>query len=237
MSTQNEPDDVVIVGAGPARMCTALYTGRARGKTALLERGIPGGELLSTEYLDDVVGWPMILGRDLTKAFIDHALQFGAELHTDETESVTKRADGMFETKCASGRVFESPTVVVTAGGTPVKLGVPGELEYAGRGVSYCATCDANFFVGETICVVGGGDLSGLVNSLYGWMLYESEFGSIRKRSPNRVPRPRRWLKRGAAAGGSLPGVAGKLRGRADTDIAHFATRPRLTPFHPFCNV
>jgi len=158
MSTTNEQYDVVIAGAGPAGMCAALYTGRARLKTALLERGTPGGELLNTEHLDDVIGWPMILGRDLAKAFIDHALQFGAELHTDEIETVTKRDDGMFETKCASGRVFESPAVIVTAGGTPLKLGVPGELEYAGRGVSYCATCDANFFIGETICVVGGGD-------------------------------------------------------------------------------
>lgn len=158
MSSSNAQYDVVIVGAGPAGMCAALYTGRARLKTALLERGLPGGELLNTEHLDDVIGWPMILGRDLAKAFIDHSLQFGAELHQEETETVTRRADGIFETKCASGAVYESPAVIVTAGGTPIKLGVPGELEYAGRGVSYCATCDANFFVNETICVVGGGD-------------------------------------------------------------------------------
>ena len=69
-----------------------------------------------------------------------------------------KRADGTFETRTESGDVYESPAVIVTAGGTPVKLGIPGELEYAGKGVSYCAICDGAFFRNQTIAVVGGGD-------------------------------------------------------------------------------
>lgn len=151
--------DVVIVGAGPAGMTAALYTGRSMLRTVVLERGIPGGELLNTEYLDDVIGFPKILGRELAQKFADHAKEFGAEfVEGAGVETVRQLADGSFETVTASGDVYRSPAVIVTAGGTPVKLGIPGELDYAGRGVSYCAVCDGNFFKGQTIAVVGGGD-------------------------------------------------------------------------------
>lgn len=151
--------DVVIVGAGPAGMTAALYAGRALLKTAVIERGEPGGELLNTEYLDDVIGFPKILGRDLAERFANHARQFGAEFHEFTTITrVRKLPDGSFSTETDTGDVFRSPAVIVTAGGTPIKLGIPGELEYAGKGVSYCAICDANFFIGQTIAVVGGGD-------------------------------------------------------------------------------
>ena len=151
--------DVVIVGGGPAGMTAALYTGRAMLKTVLLERGEPGGELLNTEYLDDVIGFPKILGRDLAEKFAEHAQRFGADFQTFvNVQSIRKLDDGSFETRVDSGDVYRSPVVIATAGGTPLKLGVPGELEYAGRGVSYCAICDANFFKGHTIAVVGGGD-------------------------------------------------------------------------------
>ena len=151
--------DVVIIGAGPAGMTAALYAGRALLRTAVIERGEPGGELLNTEYLDDVIGFPKILGRDLAERFAEHAKQFGAEFHQFVTVTrVRKMPDGSFQTDTDAGDVYRSPTVIVTAGGTPVKLGIPGELEYAGKGVSYCAICDANFFIGQRIVVVGGGD-------------------------------------------------------------------------------
>lgn len=151
--------DVVIIGAGPAGMTAALYAGRALLKTAVIERGEPGGELLNTEYLDDVIGFPKILGRDLAERFASHAKQFGSEFHEFTTVScVRKMPDGSFSTETDTGDVFRSPSVIVTAGGTPIKLGIPGELEYAGKGVSYCAICDANFFIGQNIAVVGGGD-------------------------------------------------------------------------------
>ena len=139
--------DVVIVGAGPAGMTAALYTGRAMLRTAVLERGFPGGELLNTEYLDDVIGFPKILGHELAEKFAEHAKQFGAEFfETTSVTSVTKMPDGYFHTETDTGEIFRSPAAIVTAGGTPIKLGIPGELEYAGRGVSYCAICDAAFF-------------------------------------------------------------------------------------------
>ena len=150
--------DVVIVGAGPAGMCAALYTGRSMLKTAVLERGIPGGELLNTEKLDDWIGEKSILGWELAKKFEEHARVFGAEFVTANVTRVTRRDDGMFDTVTDSDDVYRSPAVIVTAGGTPVKLGIPGEMEFAGKGVSYCAICDGAFFKQQVIVVVGGGD-------------------------------------------------------------------------------
>ena len=150
--------DVVIVGAGPAGMCAALYTGRSMLKTVVLERGMPGGELLNTEKLDDWIGEKSILGWELARKFEEHSREFGAQYVTATVTCVKRRADGTFETHTDSGDIYTSPAVIVTAGGTPVKLGIPGELEYAGKGVSYCAICDGAFFKGHTIAVVGGGD-------------------------------------------------------------------------------
>jgi thioredoxin reductase (NADPH) len=151
--------DVVIVGAGPAGMCAGMYAGRSMLKTVVLERGFPGGELLNTELIEDYPGFETILGHELAQKFADHAAKFGAEFRNGVgVDCVQKRADGMFETRSESGDVYLSKAVIVTAGGTPVKLGIPGELQYAGKGVSYCAICDGAFFRGHTIAVVGGGD-------------------------------------------------------------------------------
>ena len=150
--------EVVIVGAGPAGMCAALYTGRSMLRTAVLERGIPGGELLNTEKLDDWIGEKSILGWELARKFEEHARLFGAEFITANVTSVRIGEDGTFETTTDTGEVYASPAVIVTAGGTPIKLGIPGEQEYAGKGVSYCAICDGAFFREQRIAVVGGGD-------------------------------------------------------------------------------
>jgi thioredoxin reductase (NADPH) len=156
---QTHEYDVVIVGAGPAGLCAGMYAGRGMLKTVILERGGPGGELLNTELIEDYPGFESILGYELAQKFADHATKFGAELSTGVVvASVKKRDDGLFDTTTEAGDVYRSPTVIVTAGGTPVKLGIPGELEYAGKGVSYCAVCDGAFFRGHTIAVVGGGD-------------------------------------------------------------------------------
>ena len=150
--------DIIIVGAGPAGMCAALYAGRSMLKTLLIERGAPGGELLNTELIEDYIGFASIKGRELAQKMADHALTFGAEMMTDTVASVEKRPDGWFSVTTEGGESLEAPTVILTAGGTPTKLGIPGEAEYAGRGVSYCAVCDGHFFRGETLAVVGGGD-------------------------------------------------------------------------------
>lgn len=157
MATHNY--DVVIIGAGPAGMCAGMYTGRAMLKSVVLERGFPGGELLNTEIIEDYPGFEHVLGHELAQKFADHAAKFGAEFRNGVVvENVRKREDGIFETRTEAGDLYLSPVVIITAGGTPVKLGVPGELEYAGKGVSYCAICDGAFFREQTIAVVGGGD-------------------------------------------------------------------------------
>lgn len=125
----------------------------------VLERGFPGGELLNTEVIEDYPGFEHILGSDLAQKFHDHAAKFGAAFKTGVSViTLRKRADGMFETLTENGDTYLSPTAIITAGGTPVKLGIPGEAEYAGKGVSYCAICDGAFFRKQTIAVVGGGD-------------------------------------------------------------------------------
>jgi thioredoxin reductase (NADPH) len=153
-----EEFDTIIVGAGPAGLCAALYAGRGLLKAVLLERGVPGGEMLNTEWIDDYPGFEHVLGRELAKKMTDHAMKFGADIRQENVESIARRDDGVFEVATTSGTTYEAPTVILTAGGTPAKLGVPGEAEYAGRGVSYCAVCDGAFFKGETLAVVGGGD-------------------------------------------------------------------------------
>src|SRR6195952_2961105 len=140
-------------------MCAGMYAGRSMLKSVVLERGFPGGELLNTELIEDYPGFETILGHELAQKLADHAAKFGAEFQNGVVvEGVRKDADGMFRTRTESGDVYRSPAVIVTAGGTPIKLGVPGELEYAGKGVSYCAICDGAFFRTQTIAVVGGGD-------------------------------------------------------------------------------
>jgi thioredoxin reductase (NADPH) len=151
--------DVLIIGGGPAGMCAALYAGRSMLRAALLERGAPGGELLNTELIDDYIGFESVQGWELAQKFEQHARKFGAEFHLGKNvESVKRREDGKFDVTTDAGEVYTAPAVIVTAGGTPVKLNVPGEVEYAGKGVSYCAICDGAFFRGHTIAVIGGGD-------------------------------------------------------------------------------
>ena len=150
--------DVIIVGAGPAGMCAGLYAGRGMLNAVIVERGMPGGELLNTELIEDYIGFESILGRDLAQKMADHAKKFGAEIITDTVWTIEKQPNGEFEVNTEFGKTLRAPAVILTAGGTPVKLDVPGEVEYAGKGVSYCAVCDGAFFKGETIAVVGGGD-------------------------------------------------------------------------------
>lgn len=150
--------DVIIVGAGPAGLCAAMYAGRGMLKALTIERGAPGGELLNTDLVEDYIGFESIKGWDLAQKFTDHAKKFGAEIVTDTVESVRRAPDGWFDVTTARERHYRAPAVILTAGGTPVKLGVPGEREFAGKGVSYCAVCDGAFFKGEVLAVVGGGD-------------------------------------------------------------------------------
>ncbi|MGH7672069.1 MAG: NAD(P)/FAD-dependent oxidoreductase, partial [Gemmatimonadales bacterium] len=150
--------DVIIVGAGPAGLCAALYAGRGMLKALTIERGAPGGELLNTDVIEDYIGFESIKGWELAQKMTAHAKKFGAKILTDTVERVRKTEDGWFDVATARGESYRARAVILTAGGTPVKLGIPGEQEYAGKGVSYCAVCDGAFFKGERLAVVGGGD-------------------------------------------------------------------------------
>jgi thioredoxin reductase (NADPH) len=150
--------DTIIVGGGPAGLCAGMYAGRGLLKSLILESRVPGGELLNTEKIEDYPGFESILGRELAERMTAHAKKFGAEIRQATVESIHRMTDGSFEVRTIEGDVYRSPTVILTAGGTPTKLGVPGEVEYAGFGVSYCAVCDGAFFRNHTIAVVGGGD-------------------------------------------------------------------------------
>ena len=150
--------DVIIVGGGPAGLCAALYGGRGMIDTLLIERGLPGGELLNTDLIEDYIGFESIKGPELARLMTKHAENFGANIVMDTVDLIEKQENGEFRVTTQLGKEYRAPAVILTAGGTPRKLDVPGEQEYAGRGVSYCAVCDGAFFKGETLAVVGGGD-------------------------------------------------------------------------------
>ena len=150
--------EIAIVGAGPAGLTAALYAGRALKRTVVLEAGIPGGELLNTETIEDYPGFASITGPELASKMTEHALSFGAELVPARVTAIGVEADSRKRIEVEEGEPYFARAVILTAGGQPRKLGIPGEQEYAGRGVSYCAVCDGAFFKGEHLAVVGGGD-------------------------------------------------------------------------------
>ncbi|ETT82024.1 thioredoxin-disulfide reductase [Viridibacillus sp. FSL R5-0477] len=148
--------DVVIIGAGPAGMTAAVYTSRANLSTLMLERGIPGGQMANTEEVENYPGFDSILGPELSTKMFDHAKKFGAEYAYGD---VTEIIDGEeYKTIKAGSKEFKTRAIIITTGAEYKKMGVPGEKELGGRGVSYCAVCDGAFFKNKNLVVVGGGD-------------------------------------------------------------------------------
>jgi thioredoxin reductase (NADPH) len=150
--------DVVIVGAGPAGMAAALYTGRARLKTLLLDRaGMGGGQLMNTELIEDYPAIKSITGSDMARAFEEQIREFDVEVSWGEVAGIEPRGNRRV-VKTDDGTEYVAKAVIVATGGMPRKLAVNGEVEFAGRGVSYCAICDGAFFKGQVLAVIGGGD-------------------------------------------------------------------------------
>src|SRR5919202_1712133 len=150
--------DVVIVGAGPAGMAAALYTGRAKLRTVIVDRmGAGGGQLLNTELIEDYPGFKSITGEGMARAFEEQIREFGVEIVWGEVVAIEPRGNRRV-VKTDDGTEYVAKAVIVTTGGLPRKLGVPGEETLASRGVSYCAICDGAFFKGQVLVVVGGGD-------------------------------------------------------------------------------
>ncbi len=150
--------DILIIGAGPAGMAAALYAGRSLLKPVVLERMSIGGLVLSTEWIDNYPGFPDGIGAsELTDRMRRQAERFGAEFVSDEALSLS-HVDTGFDVTTAEGILFHARSVIVATGAVPRALPVKEEAKYRGRGISYCATCDAAFFRGKTVAVVGGGD-------------------------------------------------------------------------------
>jgi thioredoxin reductase (NADPH) len=150
--------DVLIIGAGPAGLAAALYAGRSLLKPTVLERMSIGGLALSTEWIDNYPGFPDgINASELADRMHRQAERFGAEFVSDEALSLS-RGDTGFDVTTAEGTLFHARSVIVATGAVPRALPVKEEAKYRGRGISYCATCDAAFFRDKVVAVVGGGD-------------------------------------------------------------------------------
>ena len=149
--------DVVIIGAGPAGLAAAVYTGRARLNTLILEKGMPGGQILLTDFVENYPGFPEgVVPFQLMEDFRTHAEKFGAKIETDEVKKIQKQGE-LWQVFGVKGE-YPARAVIIATGSVYRKLGLPGEAKLTGRGVSYCATCDGAFFKDKEIAVVGGGD-------------------------------------------------------------------------------
>lgn len=148
--------DVAIIGSGPAGMTAAVYTARANLATIIIERGVPGGQMANTEEVENYPGYDSILGPDLANKMLDHAKKFGTEYAYGDVKEIVD--DNPYKIVKAGNKEYKTKTVIVATGNKPKLLGIPGEKEFAGRGVSFCAVCDGAFFKNKELVVVGGGD-------------------------------------------------------------------------------
>jgi thioredoxin reductase (NADPH) len=148
--------DVIIIGAGPAGMTAAVYASRANLATLMIERGIPGGQMANTEEVENYPGYESILGPELSNKMFEHAKKFGAEYAYGDIKEVIDGEE--YKTIKAGAKEYKTRAIIITTGAEYRKIGVKGENELGGRGVSYCAVCDGAFFKNKELVVVGGGD-------------------------------------------------------------------------------
>ncbi len=153
----NNVYDVIIVGGGPAGLTAGLYCKRAALRTILLEKGLIGGQIAISKEVENYPGLEEITGFDLAEKLIRHARHFDLEIDQQTVAMVTPGPD-IHIVKLADGKELRARALILALGGILRKLGIPGEAEYFGIGVSYCATCDGFFFRDKTVVVVGGGD-------------------------------------------------------------------------------
>ncbi len=167
--------DVIIIGSGPAGLSAAVYSKRANLNVLVVEKVYFGtGQIAESHQVDNYLGLLGMNGYDLGEKFRDHAVQLGVEFKNGEAERFEAFEDG-WKIQLKSGEVLETRTVIYAAGAIHRHLGIPGEQEYTGKGVSYCATCDGAFFRDKNVAVIGGGDtalddallLSDMCNKVY----------------------------------------------------------------------
>ena len=148
--------DVIVIGAGPGGLTAGLYASRANLSVLILDRGIYGGQMNNTAEVENYPGFKSILGPDLAEKMYQGATQVGAEYAYGSVEKV--EVNGDLKQVITDSETYEAPVVIIATGSQYRKLGVEGEAEYAGRGVSYCAVCDGAFFKDQPLAVIGGGD-------------------------------------------------------------------------------
>jgi thioredoxin reductase (NADPH) len=157
--------EVVIIGGGPAGLTAGLYTSRSRLNTLLIEIGLLGGQMTTTEVIENYPGFPQgINGDELSRLMEEQAKRFGLEVISQEVVEI--QLEGERKLVKTDGSTYLCEALIICTGNEYRKLGIPGEKEFAGKGVSYCATCDGTFFQDSQIVVVGGGD-SALTEALY----------------------------------------------------------------------
>lgn len=159
-----EKYDVIVIGAGPGGMTAALYASRANLSVLMIDRGIYGGQMNNTAEIENYPGFKSILGPDLAKKMYESSTNFGAKYAYGTVESVEDK--GNTKIVKTDQDSYETSSVIIGTGSQYRKLGVPGEEEYSGKGVSYCAVCDGAFFKNREVVVVGGGD-SAISEALY----------------------------------------------------------------------
>ena len=155
--TNKETYEVIIVGGGPAGLTAGLYSQRAALKTVLFEKGLTGGQIAISKNVENYPGLEEITGFDLAEKMLRHARNFGLQVVQEEVAEISRGPDHHY-VRLANGDIFQTLALILAVGGSVRKLGVPGEAEYLGSGVSYCATCDGFFFRDKTVIVIGGGD-------------------------------------------------------------------------------
>lgn len=147
--------DCIIIGSGPAGMSAALYLTRKKMKTILISDEV-GGQTGKSAEVENYLGFTKLSGSDLIEKFSEHIEAIGVETKTAEVKSISKKDSG-FEVK-TSDETFEAKSIIIASGKTPRKLGIPGEEDFLGKGISYCATCDGPLFKDKTVAVIGGGN-------------------------------------------------------------------------------
>lgn len=159
--------DVIIIGSGPAGLGAALYGRRAMLEVAVIEKaGFSGGQVVSTSDVDNYLGLQGINGFDMAMNFRGHVENFGAEFVDGEVLKIEKDKDDIFDVYLATDNIMRTRTIILAMGAEHSKLDIPGEKEYTGKGVSYCATCDGAFYKEKTVAVIGGGDVA-LEDAIY----------------------------------------------------------------------
>ena len=142
--------DVGIIGSGPAGLSAAIYAKRANLSAVVIEKEYEGtGQIAESGQVDNYPGFPGISGYDLGENFREHAVKLGVSFMEQEVTEIKKEASSDFELVFADGSQVEAKTVIYAAGATPRRANIPGEQEYAGKGVSYCAICDGSFYRGK----------------------------------------------------------------------------------------